>query len=744
VLLALLPALIAALYSARLDWQTERAEAFEDGRRLVNLAASEQRRFVEQSRQLLFALSTIPALRDPSSATCGALLADVLRHQEHYLNLAIATADGRVLCSALPSPRTLTVSDRRYFREALRTREFSVGEYQIGRITGRPSVNFGYPLLDRRGLVHSVLVAALDLGWMNKLAEAVALPAGSTLTVLDSQGIVLARSPDAALWVGKVVGDSSLYQAVRHDQGLGTLQGRGLDNVERLYAFAPLSNAGPGRDVYVAVGIPTSTAFSGARAHFVASLVILCVTAVIGLAVTLFASEALVLRHVRRLMSAVRRLGSGDLTARANLTWPGGEIGHLAEAFDQMAEGLARRQAELERAEASEREQRTTAERLYEASTRRLDHLHALRAIDVAIASSLDLSMTLHVVLEQVTTQLSADAAAILILNPKGLLLEFAAARGFKTPALRHTRLRLGEGHAGRVALDRQIVQIHDLAASDHTFGHAYHLREEAFVAYAGAPLIAKGHVKGVLEVFHRTQVERSAEWVEFLETLAGQAAIAIDSVQLFEDLQRSNIDLSLAYDQTLEGWSRALDLRDKETEGHSQRVAEMTVRLGRAAAMTEDELMHVRRGALLHDIGKVGIPDGILLKPAALTDDEWAIMRRHPVYAFDLLSPIAYLRAATDIPYCHHERWDGTGYPRGLKGEQIPLAARIFAIVDVWDGLCSDRPYRGRWPEEKVLNHLRAEAGRQFDPRLVEVFLNLTPPGTHAVLAAQTGGARR
>jgi putative nucleotidyltransferase with HDIG domain len=204
---------------------------------------------------------------------------------------------------------------------------------------------------------------------------------------------------------------------------------------------------------------------------------------------------------------------------------------------------------------------------------------------------------------------------------------------------------------------------------------------------------------------------------------LAQQAAIAIDSAQSFSGLQRSTLDLALAYDSTLEGWARALELRDQETEGHSQRVTGMTVQLARALGMREEEIVHVRRGALLHDIGKMGIPDTILLKPGKLTDEEWKTMRQHPQFAYEMLAPIAYLKPGLDIPYCHHEKWDGTGYPRGLKGEQIPLAARLFAVADVWDALTSDRPYRKAWTPEQAREYIREQAGKHFDPKVVEVF---------------------
>jgi putative nucleotidyltransferase with HDIG domain len=194
----------------------------------------------------------------------------------------------------------------------------------------------------------------------------------------------------------------------------------------------------------------------------------------------------------------------------------------------------------------------------------------------------------------------------------------------------------------------------------------------------------------------------------------------------MFNDLQRTTVELALAYDTTLEGWSSALDLRDHETEGHTQRVTAMTLRLARSLGIPDAELVHMRRGALLHDIGKMGIPDKILLKPGPLTDEEWVIMKKHPVYAYELLSPIPYLRSALDIPYCHHEKWDGSGYPRGLKGEQIPLSARLFAVVDVWDALRSDRPYRRGWDEERVAQHIADGSGTHFDPKVVAAFQQL------------------
>lgn len=356
---------------------------------------------------------------------------------------------------------------------------------------------------------------------------------------------------------------------------------------------------------------------------------------------------------------------------------------------------------------------------------RHLEHLTALVEIDRAINFSFDLNLSLTTLLIHVIVQLRVDAADVLLFNPTSRTLEYVAGRGFHTKAIEHAHQPLGEGYAGRAAQERSIVHIPDLAKEHDSFLRGMLLAGEDFVGYYGVPLIAKGQVMGVLEVFHRTRIVRDEEWLDFLKALAGQAAIAIDNVTLFDNLQRSNTELAQAYDATIEGWSRALELRDNETEGHTQRVADLTVKLARLFGLSDAELVQVRWGALLHDIGKMGIPDGILLKHDALTEAEWLVMKKHTVFAYEMLSPIRYLRSALDIPYAHHEKWDGTGYPLGLKGEQIPLVARIFAVVDVWDALRSDRLYRPSWSEEKVREHIRSLAGTHFDPHVVDVCLD-------------------
>ena len=357
---------------------------------------------------------------------------------------------------------------------------------------------------------------------------------------------------------------------------------------------------------------------------------------------------------------------------------------------------------------------------------KQLDQMSTLQAIDHAIASSVDLNVTLSILLTKLVKHLHIDAACILLWNAGTKRLEYGAGLGFRTGSLAHMKLKIGEGYAGVAALEQRIIKKVNLNIRQTDFLRYPTFRQEGFVSYLGVPLVAKGQVKGVLEIFSRSLINPDAEWTTFLKMLGGQAAIAIDNASLFYELQQSNAELTSAYDATIEGWSRALDMRDHDTEGHTKRVVEMTMDLARKINIPNSDLIHLRRGAALHDIGKMGIPDQILHKPGQLSDEEWKIMRQHPQYACELLSPIEYLRPAKDIPCYHHERWNGSGYPSGLKRDEIPLPARLFAVVDVFDALTSDRPYRSAWSKQAAQKYIQEQAGILFDPMIALEFLEM------------------
>lgn len=362
----------------------------------------------------------------------------------------------------------------------------------------------------------------------------------------------------------------------------------------------------------------------------------------------------------------------------------------------------------------------------------RLRRLETLRDIDLAISSTFDMELVLMTIVRHVITQLGIHAAGVWLYHPEFHELHFFCGEGFRSKTFTHRPIRLGRDLLGEALLKQEAILLHQITGTiQQDVLHRLFPNDDFQACYA-LPLVAKTENIGVLAIFHRqpnpfAQGEMSEhEWVAFLETLAGQASIAIDNIKLFESTQRMMMDLLAAYDATIEGWSKALEMRDYETYGHTQRVLNLTLRLAKAMEVPGKEWPHIRRGVLLHDIGKIAVPDEILLKPGPLTPQEWEIMRRHPTAAYEMLKEIDYLKPALDIPYCHHEKWDGSGYPRGLKGEQIPLAARIFAIVDVWDALTNDRPYRKALSPQEALEYIRSQSGKHFDPKVVEAFVKV------------------
>ena len=355
-----------------------------------------------------------------------------------------------------------------------------------------------------------------------------------------------------------------------------------------------------------------------------------------------------------------------------------------------------------------------------------LDRIVALHAIDQVITRGLDLHAGLASFADIARANLGVDALWVDLHDPESDTVELLEMRGWREPPEPGFRLPVASTLVGKAVSEERALVLHSRNEILERFPHDQRLAREGFEVFGAVPMVARGTLHGGLAFAFRSRQTVEPAWLGFVEALATQGAILIESAKLLSDLRTSNEELRAAYDATIEGWSRALDLRDKETEGHSRRVTERTLQLARAMGLPEGRLVHIRHGALLHDIGKMGVPDSILQKPGPLDEDEWSIMRRHTVAARDLLAPIAFLGPALSIPYSHHERWDGGGYPEGLAGEAIPLEARIFAVADVYDALTSDRPYRRAWTHRQALQHVRDGAGTHFDPRVVDAFLAL------------------
>ena len=354
--------------------------------------------------------------------------------------------------------------------------------------------------------------------------------------------------------------------------------------------------------------------------------------------------------------------------------------------------------------------------------------LSRLLEASATLAASLDLSEVLQTAIESAVRVLGLDTGAIYLLDREDLVL------GATTPPLPlefPTEFRreplTSHPHIGHCLDDQEPVFVADwmreeASDAERAVGEARGLRSVLFV-----PLVVSEEAVGAFIVGTSERVLEFQECdVDVCRALSHEIGLAMANARLYESLQRSHDELEWAYDATLEGWSLALEMRDDETRGHAQRVSTLSAELARAVGMSEEDVIHVRRGALLHDIGKMVVPDAILHKPGPLTDDEWTIMRRHPENARVFLAKINYLKPAMDIPYCHHERWDGSGYPQGLAGQTIPMSARVFAVIDTFDALTSDRPYRAAWCEEEAIDYIQAGAGSHFDPAVVGQFLRM------------------
>ena len=356
---------------------------------------------------------------------------------------------------------------------------------------------------------------------------------------------------------------------------------------------------------------------------------------------------------------------------------------------------------------------------------KQLKRVESLHTIDQAITGVFDISVINRVILEEVRKQLEADAADIMHFNPLTNTLDLKGDAGFRSSFIRTTKLPISTSIAGKVLMDRSVFEVPDLSNNPVEF-QIREWNDEGFKAYFAYPLIVKGKPIGVMELFFKHCFYPDQEWLKFFESLATQAAVAYDSYHTFSDLQKVKQNLANTYNAALETWSKSLELTNIESHGHIQRVTHQTLRMARILGISDNELPNVERGALLHDIGKLGILDEILLKKGKLTDSEWHEIEKHPVIAKDLLSGVNLLKDAIEIPFSHHENWDGSGYPQGLKGETIPLAARIFAVVETYDALLSDKPYRKAWVKEKAIDYLIEEKGKKFDPEIVNAFLRI------------------
>ena len=342
VLLAVIPALGLTLYTNLEERQLRKALVQEHAMRLSRLVSADYERLIEDARQLLVSLARLPAVRDHNRAACNTLFAGLLTQHSSYANLGVIDADGNIICTAVPIADQVYLGDRVYFRRAFETRDFAIGEYQVGRITRKATVNFGYPVLDDAGHVRAVVFAALDLDWLNDLAGQAGLPPGTMLTVIDRNGKILSRYPNEEEWVGKLMPEPLVLTAILAQRGNGTIDAPGTDGISRLFSFAPFGSAAQSADAYVSVGIPAAVAFAGVNQILIRNLAMLGLVAGLALAAAWVGGNLFIVRQIQALVGATKRVAAGELGVRTGLPQKQGELNQLAGAFDQMAESLER------------------------------------------------------------------------------------------------------------------------------------------------------------------------------------------------------------------------------------------------------------------------------------------------------------------------------------------------------------------------------------------------------------------
>ncbi len=356
----------------------------------------------------------------------------------------------------------------------------------------------------------------------------------------------------------------------------------------------------------------------------------------------------------------------------------------------------------------------------------RAERLQAAHSISRVLHTTTKLQEVLPELLDLLTVMTAADAATVLRFNPASNRLDLLAARGLAVSSQKKIYLHRDDGLAGQAAASREPLWVEDLQSLHPATWHVNYLVRDGFRGYLALPLVSNQALQGVIELFWQEPQLAEPLLLNELDQVGEVIAYSLEQTSIIDDLQRRNDELASTCNATIEGLSRALELRDLETQGHTRRVSELTMRLAAKMNIPPEQRENLRQGALLHDIGKLGIPDAILLKPGSLTPQEWKVMQQHPLYAYSILAPIINLRESLDIPLYHHERWDGSGYPYGLAGDQIPLSAQLFAVVDVYDALTSDRPYRTAWSRSQAIDYLREQAGIQFSPVVVNHFLEL------------------
>jgi len=566
VLIAIIPTVGLSLYTS-LEARRGAARAVrQDTLQLVRLAAANAAQAIEGIRQLLPTLAHRSKVRD-RDPRCSALLADLIRQYPYYANLGAVTLSGEAYCSALPLRGRVNVADRVWFQRTVQTQAFSPGNYQIGRVTGKATQNFGYPIFDASGQVQGVVFAALDLGWFVHVAADARLPNEAILIVMDREGTVLARYPNPEQWVGRTMPETAITRAILRRQGEGTIEVPGVDGVPRVYAFAPLGGAPQADRAYVAIGIPTRVAFAATDRALVETLAGLGLVALLAFAAALVGADRFVIRGVNALLAATARLSAGDLGARSGLPREKGEMGALARAFDEMAAALQTRAAEAAKAEATIRRYAERVEVLH-----RIDQAILLAQSPQAIAEA-----ALPHIVRLIPCRLASLVEFDLTTNEATVLGSYATGAGAVAAGTRHPLgafgdidetlnvLRRGEAH---------LLDLETLASRPPAIDAL--LAEGTRYVYL-VPLVARGELIGSFNLWLDRPDGLGPEHLDIAHEVAHQLAVALQEARMRARLQRHAAEMQQRISERTAALREAKEDADRANQAKSEFLSRMS-----------------------------------------------------------------------------------------------------------------------------------------------------------------------
>jgi PAS domain S-box-containing protein/diguanylate cyclase (GGDEF)-like protein len=755
-----------------------------------------QKQLIFHAHQILFTLSQLSEVRDLDSEACSTILANLLKQSQGYTAFWAAKPEGEIFASAPPLNKPVNVSGRSYYRVIVQTDDFTIGDYEVGRVSGKPSVAVAYPVFEGKDNLKAILIAGLDLTWLNQFVDLANFPSGTVVTLIDKKGTILFRHPDSEKFLGKSMSESPIVKTIsKSSEGVG--EGYGLDKVKRIYGFTSLGH-GSG-DVYVSVGIPSKIVFAGINKKMIRNSIWLGLTTFFAIMATWLKGNFIVRHPLTRLLGATRQLAQGDLSVRTGPSYASGEIGQLSVAFDQMADSLQSREEELKSTEEALRESEEHYRRIIETAE---VGIWMLDAEKVTIFTNRKIVQMLGYTPEEMKGKSFlefTDAEGRSLIESKmqsrplssngqydfnfrrkdgtDLWTIMSISPIFDKPGERHGALIFITDITERKKAEEQLKYMSLRDPLTGLYNRAYfeegmrHLESYRFARVG----ITLGHNAGdsilrtaadiIKECFRAGDVVARIGGDEFAVLLLNTERDVIETAchrmrHAISQYNSSHLELPLSlsigfavsagksipmnglYKEAdynmykekqyrsqsariaiVEALKKALETKDFMTQGHMSRLTALTATFLSAIDIPKHFKKDLLLFAQFHDIGKVGIPDSILFKPAELTPGEYTEMKRHCEIGHRIAQSSTDLAPIADLILKHHEWWNGKGYPLGLKEEEIPFGCRILAITDAYESMTGVRPYRKPMSHRVAIQELKKCAGTQFNPELVDKF---------------------